>query len=760
MKTSFKAKLKRILFWAVILFAYATASLVFYPAGAWLGKFFGFYRLSRYCGLRSPQRFFPDVDLEEMENMARWQQGLTVEDLGRVKLYYDTGSVSPDTVAAFKLQLNDTLRFLNEQYHRPAPRFHLQIVPPLEEKLGSFDLWQVKISRDRILDHGLLSHELTHVYNFDSIINIGYPASYPPWYDEGLAEYMAGRYATTVEYRDYHLRHMPYMPGRNRINQITLQPHDYLPGFTRVTLLCDWLGDDAHIRLTSRFARGEILHEAFFNAFGFPFRLFEERWREKFRAANVLSPVTPEGLVGLIEDSLARRNIEHAVYYITWSKAKKIPAATRISLWARCRELGGDLHREQGDNRKALSSYRLALKRLNRISRGNDVGSEVDVVSEIDAGNEIDAAVRDLRERLERKIAETQPEVTKKRVTSLKKPDKPGTTKKDSRHVSLLGFLWMAPVMLGLVLADRKFSRSVTSGSTRMKDWAQRNPVLLGGIAALTLNQINRICWGIGLEYWQGFMTARDYISGGTATALCFWTNHLLLLAVAAILFKPFALPRLAIKDFFKGFRTATGVVFLAAAGMIMSGAAMINPALGLWCPSPGRAVLSGIHGLVYSLFTAYVLAAVFFSTVNSHTRKTRSGFTSTIITAALFSLYLSGRHLDPIAFLGLLLLGAFVCSFDDDRVRVSFGAGFTTALLFLGDSLLAGWHYAVGKVGLLVPAGGQSGILTGGSTGIITGRSAGFSGSIIFLGVLVLVVVSLNFIKHTGSGNRVSGAG
>ncbi len=728
-------KLRRILFWAAILFAYATSSLVFYPAGAWLGKFFGFYRLSRHCGLRSPERFFPDVDLEEMENMARWQQGLTVEDLGRVKLYYDTSSVPPDTVTAFKLQLNEVVRFLNEQYRRPAPRFHLQIVPPLEEKLGSFDLWQVKISRDRILDQGLLAHELTHVYNFDSIINIGYPASYPPWYDEGLAEYMAGQYATTVEYRDYHLRHMPYMPGRNRINQITLQPHDYLPGFTRITLLCDWLGDDAHIRLTNRFARGELLHESFFNAFGFPFRLFEERWREKFRAANVLSPVTPEGLVGLIEDSLARRNIEHAVYYITWSKANKIPAATRIPLWARCGELGGDLHREQGENRKGLSAYRLALKRLNRISSGD--------------GTENDAAVQGLRSRLERKIAETQPDV-KKRTVGKKEPEKQGAN--DTRYVSLLGFLWMAPVMLGLVLADRKFSRSVTSSSTRLRDWAQRNPVLLGGIAAVTLNQINRICWGIGLEYWQGFMTQRDYISGATATALCFWTNHLLLLAVAVVLFKPFSLPRLSTKEFFKGFRTATTVVFLAAAGMIMTSAAMINPALSLWCPSPGRAVLACLHGLAYSLFTGYMLAAVFFASVNRHTRKTRGVVMSTVITAALFSLYLSGRHLDLTAFLSLGLLGAFVCSFADEKARVSFGAGFIASLLFLGDSLLAGWHYGVGKVGLLVPAGGETGILTGGSTGI--------SGSVIFLVVLVLVVVSLKFKKHPRSGNRVSGAG
>lgn len=688
-----QSRIRHIMLWLSIAVSYITLSVIFYPLGAWSGKFFGLSGVARHCGERTPKYFFSDGDLAEVLNMIEWENSLDTERIGPIKLRWNTRAVSPEAISVFKKQLNEITPFLETNFKRLTPRLHIDIVPPIEGKLGCFDLWQVKITEDYVENADLLIHELTHVFNFDTLINVGYPVSFPAWYDEGTAEYMTSLFSSSTHYRNLHLWKSPRMPAANELNQIISQQRDYLPAFSRIEFLCRWLGPDAHVRFSRRMARGELLYEAFWNEFRVPFHEFESRWRESFKAKNVFASLTPESLAEEVQAAINREDLVLAARYLSWDEAKDIPGDHLMELWARCYELAGDLARRQGDIRKAYSKYRIALRKLSRVTDNS--------------------RATELRSTLELKKLETEPEARKTKQPEFSVSPTSGADVPEKRSISLMGFLWTAPLLIFLIIADRRYQHSINLCSKMISSLTSRHALVIGSLAAVTLIQINRTIWGIGLEYGQGFVLPRDWLSPGLAAILCQWSNYLLLFAVAVVFFKPFSFPSLKIKYMLKGLLTGASLVIITAAVLAVFKALKLNPQMHL-------SVLQGLHGLLYAAFKSCILMAVFFKMIRSYLQKSWGNVKSGLVITLLMTLFLIGRYLDPVATISVWLLGLFILSIKEPEDLFSFGWGVLTSLFFLADSLFGGWHFGVGKVGILVPAAGISGYITGNSTGLI----------------------------------------
>ncbi|MBI4862323.1 MAG: hypothetical protein HY815_19000 [Candidatus Riflebacteria bacterium] len=567
--------------------------------------------------LRTYRLVINDGELTAIFHQAQVAANRRQRQWGPLLFEWDGRDHGPERIERALPLLSEIYESHRSFFGRGPRRLRIRLTAQMHGAEGQFDTLTLHLLAARLEDRELLLHEMSHVFLTDFLLNPGYVASCPAWFDEGLAEWLTVRSARSAEYRDYpHLKALE-VPRLDRLNQTVLQAKIYWPAYTLVDDLLTLVGEDGLRRMVELLRRGLSFERAFFAVSGRRAWSFLSEWRERF----VARLETPRDAAGALERArffIVRGNSYQARLYLDRAAAGAPPDRVAV-LKVQLLELEGD----QAAGQVRRRAYRSALVLLERA-----------VKSLTSHGPEVTA----LNGRLQKKLGAAEREATTGGPATA--PGGRDAARPPPRQPSLLGFAVAALLLAAVHAADRFAGSSVSGASRSLEGWARRHPRILYLAFTAPIIYFVHLCGGAGLEYGQGFYHERDVHTMEAGRTLALAALPLVLAFGIWVLSGPAA----AGADW--RWALVTGLGFAAYVGLLA--------ATGSACVWPDRTPFGLMLGL--DLWLSVVMARVFVQALCG--LLDGPGRARPLFLAALFDLFWVGLAPSPAVHAGALLLG------------------------------------------------------------------------------------------------------
>lgn len=331
---------------------------------------FGFPRAALRLAAASPVDEVSDERLGVFEALAELElEPRTTED-DTVRLWLPPDGLPDESVRRALTLLDEARRAVGAALGGAPDRLLVRAPRTLAPRhLGRFTGRFIDLRLDGLMDPGRVYHEVTHAVLAHRLFAGGLPTDLPPWFEEGLAEFLPVALGVAPDFRTQRVPPMAEPLTYDSLDAQVLVRRDYFPACTAVAEVADAAGGlDALRGLVERLRAGDHFVEALPRVTGLTEAVFARRWEASFNHDFVDASDEPAFLLRRAAEMLAAGGLDVAWVYVGRLGEGARESQEAYFLRARILVAEAERFRAAADHATATDRLRLALKALDRVT--------------------------------------------------------------------------------------------------------------------------------------------------------------------------------------------------------------------------------------------------------------------------------------------------------------------------------------------------------------------------------------------------------